>query len=150
MTDKKQPAHKIRDGRLAATFRANQTKEGKTLDSSHRDAALRAGRLIDVTATARQAGFDYPTALTRQVWSQCVDRAPLPTLTEADRIWLVVWNLRCEINAYQPDQHPVYYEHLVQTPLGDERVRLKAICEPERYRYAAKRFITILLADELE
>ncbi len=33
MTDKKQPAHKIRDGRLSATVWANQTKEGKKLYS---------------------------------------------------------------------------------------------------------------------
>ncbi len=33
MTDKKQPAHKIRDGRLSATIWANQTKEGATIYS---------------------------------------------------------------------------------------------------------------------
>ena len=33
MTDKKKPAHKIRDGRLSATLWANQTKEGATIYS---------------------------------------------------------------------------------------------------------------------
>ncbi len=33
MTDKKKPAHKIRDGRLSATLWANQTKDGATIYS---------------------------------------------------------------------------------------------------------------------
>lgn len=33
MTDKKKPAHKIRDGRLSATLWANQTEKGATIYS---------------------------------------------------------------------------------------------------------------------
>ena len=34
--------------------------------------AIADGALIDVSATAREAGFRYPVAVTAAVWSKCV------------------------------------------------------------------------------
>jgi hypothetical protein len=41
-----------------------------------RDDALRDGVLSDVSATAREAGFRWPVALTRTVWERCVRVPP--------------------------------------------------------------------------
>ena len=35
--------------------------------------AIADGVLVDVTETAKEAGFAYPVALTRAVWSECVE-----------------------------------------------------------------------------
>jgi hypothetical protein len=43
---------------------------------STRAEAIRDGVLIDMSATAREAGFKYPMALTAAVWAQCVAVPP--------------------------------------------------------------------------
>jgi hypothetical protein len=60
--------------------------------------ALRDGVLIDVSATAREAGIRWPVALTRAVWEWCV-RVPLGVLSqdESGRLWDVAWLLACAI-----------------------------------------------------
>jgi hypothetical protein len=64
--------------------------------------AIRDGVLIDVSATAREAGIRWPVALSRAVWERCV-RVPdgVVCQDEAGRLWDVLWMLllaarRCE------------------------------------------------------
>jgi hypothetical protein len=60
--------------------------------------ALRDGELIDVSATAREAGIRWPVALTRAVWERCVSVPPgVACQDEAGRLWDVLWMLRCAI-----------------------------------------------------
>ncbi len=61
---------------------------------SRRD-ALADGFLVDVTDLARQAGFKVPVALTRAVWSQCVewteaDNSRQAHQDETGRLWDVL------------------------------------------------------------
>jgi hypothetical protein len=57
--------------------------------------ALRDGVLIDVSATAGEAGIRYPVALTRAAWERCVAVPPgVARQDEAGRLWDVVWLLR--------------------------------------------------------
>ena len=60
--------------------------------------ALRDGVLIDVSATAREAGFKYPVALTAAAWVKCV-AVPSGVLCqdEAGRLWDVLTMLRCAV-----------------------------------------------------
>jgi hypothetical protein len=54
--------------------------------------ARRAGVLIEVTATAREAGIRYPVALTRAAWGRCVAVPPgIICQDEASRLWDVLW-----------------------------------------------------------
>jgi hypothetical protein len=54
--------------------------------------ALRDGVLVDVSATAREAGLQYPVALTRAVWERCVAVPPgVVCQDEAGRLWDVLW-----------------------------------------------------------
>ena len=59
--------------------------------------AIADGVLVDVTTTAREAGFSVPVALTRAVWADCVewteetDRRKATHQDESGRLWDVVW-----------------------------------------------------------
>lgn len=61
--------------------------------------AISDGSLIDVTDTAREAGFRWPVALTASAWVECVawseqDDKRKPEFTgqsEAGRLWDVLW-----------------------------------------------------------
>jgi hypothetical protein len=60
--------------------------------------ALRDSVLIDVSPTAREAGFKYPVALTAAVWAKCVAVPPgVLCQDEAGRLWDVLWVLRWTI-----------------------------------------------------
>src|SRR2546430_15180287 len=54
--------------------------------------ALRDGALIDVTPTAREAGFRWPVVLTRAAWERCVRVPPgVACQDEAGRLWGGPW-----------------------------------------------------------
>src|SRR5438270_13878847 len=60
--------------------------------------ALRDGVLIDVTATAAEAGIRWPVALTCAAWERCVAVPPgVVCQDEAGRLWDVLWLLRMAI-----------------------------------------------------
>jgi hypothetical protein len=55
--------------------------------------AIEDGVLIDVTQTAREAGFKYPVALTAAAWAKCVAVPPgVVCQDEAGRLWDVLWS----------------------------------------------------------
>ena len=61
----------------------------------NRAQTIHEGLLLDVTETAQQAGFRWPVALTRSVWSNCVQWSPSDskdqvTQDEAERLWDVL------------------------------------------------------------
>src|SRR5262249_25990843 len=60
--------------------------------------AIADGVLIDVSATAREAGFKFPVALTAAVWARCVAVPPgVACQDEAGRLWDVLWLLRLAV-----------------------------------------------------
>ena len=67
------------------------------IDIYTRGDLLRDGGLVDVTATAREAGFTVPVALTAAVWADCVawtddDNERKGTIQDEDgRLYDVVW-----------------------------------------------------------
>src|SRR4051794_20666265 len=66
--------------------------------------ALRDGVLVDVSSTAREAGFKYPVALTRVVWERCVTvPSGVVCQDEVGRLWDVLWLLRCAIARHSGD-----------------------------------------------
>jgi uncharacterized protein DUF6573 len=95
--------------------------------------AIADGVLIDVTPTAREAGFKFPVALTAAVWEKCVAVPPgVECQDEAGRLWDVVFMLRCAIGRSQDGCQINYALHV----RNDNRermpplVRLKAVCGP--------------------
>ena len=68
--------------------------------------AIADGVLVDVSDTAREAGFTVPTALTAAVQDQCVRwteddarRKPQFHQDEKGRLWDVVWMAACKARA---------------------------------------------------
>ena len=72
------------------------TAFGPTISTYTRAQAIEDGILVDVSETAREAGFTIPVAVTRTVWSRLV---ALPEgycgfQDEAGRLWDVLWMAR--------------------------------------------------------
>jgi hypothetical protein len=67
------------------------------ISSYTRTEALEDGALVDVTTTAREAGFRYPVALTRAAWDHCValsEAAERACNDEQGRLWDLIWMMR--------------------------------------------------------
>jgi hypothetical protein len=65
------------------------------IHSYSRAQALDDGDLVDVTETAKEAGFKYPVALTRTVWNTYVEvPAGVEGQDEAGRLWDILFMLR--------------------------------------------------------
>jgi hypothetical protein len=85
--------------------------------------------LIDVTDTAREACFNYPVAVTRAVWCQCVE-APegVEGQDEAGRLWSVLNTLMETILGLGGPGDSLHYEVCVRSDNGEQKaVTLKAV-----------------------
>ncbi len=80
---------------------------GPVIFSYTRAQAIADGVLVDVTATAREAGFNGPVALPLAVWEDSVawteadDEAQGTHQSENGRRWDVLWMAYCAIRANQ-------------------------------------------------
>jgi hypothetical protein len=91
-------------------------EDADLIHSYSRAEALADGVLIDVTETAREAGFRVPVALTSTVWSDCVawtdeDSARVVYQDEAGRLWDVLW-MALVAARRQPEASQLTYEML--------------------------------------
>ncbi|MDE3263320.1 MAG: hypothetical protein OYL41_15215 [Acidobacteriota bacterium] len=69
---------------------------GPPISTYTRAQAIEDGFLVDVSETAREAGFKVPVALTRAVWDRLValPEGYLGFQDEAGRLWDVLWMAR--------------------------------------------------------
>jgi hypothetical protein len=111
--------------------------------------AIADGVLVDVTATAREAGIRFPVALTRGVWERCVSvPAGVVCQDEGGRLWDVVWLLACAIRGTKGNGREVRFGVHVRNDNRDgvpPLIRLKAICGPGDH---GEPVITVMLPDE--
>jgi hypothetical protein len=96
--------------------------------------AIRDGVLIDVSATAREAGIRYTVALTRAVWERCVTVPPgVLCQDEAGRLWDVLTMLRYAIRGSDNGASVLRFGVHVRNDNRDRTpplVRLWAVCGP--------------------
>jgi hypothetical protein len=93
--------------------------------------AIRDGALIDVSTTAREAGFKYPMALTAAAWAQCVAVPPgVACQDEAGRLWDVLTMLRFAIRGSAGGAGVPFGVHVRTNNRMPLLVRLKAVCAP--------------------
>lgn len=71
---------------------------GPIIYSYSRAQAIADGVLVDVTTIAQETGFKFPVALTRAVWSDCIEWSESDSKRkggwpqdEAGRLWDVLW-----------------------------------------------------------
>ena len=123
------------------------------IHSYTRAQAIDDGVLVDVTETAREAGFRIPVALTRAVWERYVEVPPRVECQDVPgRLWDVVWMTRRAILRAGGCSPTFFSGREVRIHLrvrNDNRrprpVELKAICGPGD---AGEPVVTILLPEE--
>lgn len=78
---------------------------GEVISSYSRAQAIEDGYLIDVSETAREAGFTVPVAMTRAAWADCVEwtaetgKRKATCQDEAGRLWDVLYMARLAARA---------------------------------------------------
>jgi hypothetical protein len=123
---------------------------GELIFAYARRQAIADGVLIDVTETAKEAGFKVPVALTSAAWAKFVEVPPgVACQDEAGRLWDVLWMCRFGIGQGKVrDASSFLFQLHVR---NDNRegwpplVTLKAVCGPDD---DAKPCVTIMLPDE--
>lgn len=141
-------------------------EDSDIIHSVTRAQLINSGDLVDVTSTARQAGFKFPVALTRAVWSRYVEFQPGAVgQDEQGRLWDVLTMLLQGIRQASGDADRIDFKLYVAMPdAGNWQpneqvpslqsvltrdthrlVSLKALCGPGDN---LEPVITILLPDE--
>lgn len=103
---------------------------GPVIYAYTRKEAIEDGVLVDVTLTAKEAGFQFPFAMTAAVWS-LIENIPGKYGHEdiAGRLWDVLMVAKASIRAGQEKQDVVFFDVILHHE-GGSRVRLKLHCGP--------------------
>ena len=120
------------------------------ISSYSRAEAIEDGVLIDVSSSAREAGFRFPVALTCAVWNHCValsEAAERACNDEQGRLWDVLWMMRNAIRAPRGGgASEVTFQVLCVTDSATpSRVTLRAKVGPGD---TGEPVITVMLPDE--
>ena len=99
---------------------------GENIHVYTRAQALEDGVLVDVSETAREAGFKIPVAVTRAVWDRYIawtdeDNNNQAIQDESGRLWDVLWMLMCAIKMRRSEADQVIYELYVISRDGKSR-----------------------------
>ena len=107
--------------------------EDTLIFSYSRKEAIEDGVLIDVTETAREAGFRYPVAMTSTAWASAVKiPSGVSCQDEAGRLWDVLTMLRHASRAARGGENEITFDVLVLNDRTSPKpVRLKAVCGPD-------------------
>ena len=111
--------------------------------------ALEDGVLVDVSATAKEAGIRFPVALTAAVYGQCVEVPEgITGQDEAGRLWDILWMFRCAAAKF--DGSTLMFKLYVRNHNRErldcrDVVTLKAECGPGD---EGEPVLTIMLPDE--
>jgi hypothetical protein len=105
--------------------------------------------LVDVSETAKEAGFRIPVAVTRAVWAEYV-AVPEGVIAqdEAGRLWDVLWMCRFGVNQGRGDESEILFQLHVRNDNRERTpplVTLKAVCGPGD---AGEPVITIMRPEE--
>ena len=115
--------------------------------------AIEDGVLVDVSKTAKEAGFVYPVAITSAAWADCVEWSDDDTKRqvpqdEFGRLWDVLWMAKIAVKQGNGGTQLLYPLHRV--PRGGKAqkprlIHLKLVCRPGD---TPEPVITIMLPDE--
>ncbi len=111
---------------------SEQANEFNVIHTYTRKQAIEDGVLVDVSVTAKEAGINFPVAVTSAVWDLYV--VPSEKLegcgqSVSGRLWDLLWMFR--MNALKANSDLLFFsciflsEHEVR-----EEVKLKALCGP--------------------
>jgi hypothetical protein len=111
---------------------------GEVIYSYTRAQAIEDGVLIDISETAREAGFRFPVAITSAAWADCVawseeDNTRKPFQDEAGRLWDVVWMLGNAVRRSKGESSIPFELYRVPREGNGRKAKLttlKAVCGP--------------------
>jgi hypothetical protein len=145
----KNPARRRRNSHAKRRKNAGLWDDAKVISAYTREQAIRDGALVDVSASASEAGIRFPTAMTRAAWETTVRWTRGSGIQdESGRLWDVVWMLK---NAIQRSSGGALVRFTVYVVPNTGRgrsprpVNLKAVVGPGDH---AEPVITIMLPDE--
>lgn len=100
------------------------------IHSYTRAEAIEDGFLVDVSDTAKEAGFRYPVALTATVYKGYVEVPEgVEGQDESGRLWDILFMCRHAIRRSKGEGSTCFFYLLVRNDnKGAKRVRLKAVC----------------------
>jgi len=103
---------------------------GNVIFSYTRKQAIEDGVLVDVSETAREAGFLWPFAMTAEVWN-LIESIPRRYSHEdvSGRLWDVLMVARASARATQAHQNVIFFDVILHHE-GGSRVQLKLHCGP--------------------
>ena len=98
-----------------------------------RKQAITDGILIDISETAREAGFKFPVAVTHTVWNQyIVPSEPLKEMGQSvqGRLWDMLMMLRY-YSVRSNGESEMFLKFIVlNEKMKQQKVRLKSMCHP--------------------
>jgi hypothetical protein len=107
--------------------------------------AIEDGVIIDVTATAKQAGFKFPVAITRTVFDRYVNPEPMPYMNNMQgRLWDVLNVLKYAIKGIGKSD-TVHFAVAFRMQAGKRVIALKSMVSGGDN---AEPVITIMLPEE--
>jgi hypothetical protein len=122
---------------------------GELIFAYTRERAIEDGVLVDVSETAKEAGFRIPVALTRAVWAEYVAVPEgVEGQDEAGRLWDVLWMGRYGISRGNRDRSEIRFQLHVRNDNREGEpplVTLKAVVGPDDHGAPC---LTIMLPDE--
>ena len=119
---------------------------GEVIFAYTRTEAIADGVLIDVSTTAKEAGFRYPVALTHAVFSDYV-RVPegVTDQDEAGRLWDILHMFRVAAAQSSGESEILFKLYVKNNNRSAELVTLKSVCGPDD---DAMPCITVMLPQE--
>ena len=111
--------------------------------------AIADGFLVDVSDTAKEAGFKWPVAVTRRVWDELVTPNPHDAQrgqSEKGRLWDVLSMARLAAKANKDDRDSVLFQVIVLCDQKQKKVTLKLVLSFESPEGGP--CLTIMLPDE--
>lgn len=119
---------------------------GEVIFTYTREQAIEDGVLVDVTELAKEAGFRYPTCVTRAVWDRYVEVPDCVSgQDETGRLWDILWMARFGIQKNRSGSEVLFKLYVANEPGPAKPVTLKAVCGPGD---SAEPVITITLPEE--
>ena len=108
-----------------------EEEESEVIFAYSRAEAIADGVLVDVTATAKEAGFRIPVALTQALWADihAIPERLQGVADTAGRLWDVLFLGHFAIKQQAPDSSSCLYR--LEMPVGKARqYEVKAVCGP--------------------
>lgn len=121
---------------------------GEPIHKYTREQAIQDGVLVDVSDTAKEAGFKFPVALTAAAWAtavECSENEKDNGQDEKGRLWDILVLLHFAIKSSKGDGSRIDFKVVVYRGGKHEDVELYALCGPGDN---AEPVITIMLPGE--